>query len=48
MSALEGKISSHHRFLWREYLDQVDYLERKIAVFEEEIERHMDPFAQTW
>jgi transposase len=44
--ALEGKISDHHRFLLREYLDQVEYLERKIIVFEEEIERHLDPFAQ--
>jgi transposase len=44
MAALEGKGSDHHRFLLREYLDQVDYLERKIAVFEEEIGRHLDPF----
>jgi transposase len=44
--ALEGKVSEHHRFLLREYLDQVDYLERKIAVFEEEIGRHLDPFVQ--
>jgi transposase len=43
--ALEGKISDHHRFLLREYLDQGEYLERKIVVFEEEIERHLDPFA---
>jgi transposase len=42
--ALEGKVSDHHRFLWREYLDQVEYLERKIAVFEREIGRHLDPF----
>jgi transposase len=44
LSALEGKVSAHHRFLLREYLDQVDYLERKIAVFEQEIGRHLDPF----
>jgi transposase len=43
-AALEGKISNHHRFLLREYLDQVEYLERKIAVFEEEIGHHLDPF----
>ena len=43
-SALEGQGSDHHRFLLREYLDQVNYLERKIAVFEQEIERHLDPF----
>src|SRR3954470_16243495 len=42
--ALEGKVSGHHRFLLREYLDQVEYLERKIAVFEEEIGRHLYPF----
>jgi transposase len=42
--ALEGKVSHHHRFLLREYLDQVDYLERKIALFEEEIGHHLDPF----
>jgi transposase len=44
--ALEGKVSEHHRFLWREYLDQVEYLERKMAVFEKEIGRHLDPFVQ--
>jgi transposase len=46
VSALEGKVSDHHRFLLREYLDQVEYLERKIALFEEEIGRHLDPLAQ--
>jgi transposase len=40
--ALEGKVSDHHRFLWREYLDQVEYLERKITVFKEQISR-LDP-----
>jgi transposase len=43
-AALEGKVSGHHRFLGREYRDQVEYLERKIAVLEEEIGRHRDPF----
>lgn len=45
-SALEGKVSEHHRFLLREYLDQINYLERKILTFEEEIGRHLDPFVQ--
>src|SRR3954447_25976204 len=44
--ALERKVSEHHRFLLREYLDQVEYLERKMAVFEKEIGRHLDPFVQ--
>jgi transposase len=45
ISALEGKISDHHRFLLREYLDQVEYLERKIVLFEEEIGR---PWTRLW
>jgi hypothetical protein len=44
LSALEGKVSDHHRFLLREFLDRVDYLERKIALLEEEIGCHLDPF----
>jgi transposase len=42
--ALEGKVSDQHRFLGREDLDQVEYLERKIATFEEQIGHHLDPF----
>jgi transposase len=44
MLALEGKVRHHHRFLWHEYRDQVEYLERKIATLEEEIGHHLDPF----
>lgn len=44
--ALEGRVSAHHRFLLREYLDQLEFLERKVAVFEAAIARQADPFAQ--
>jgi transposase len=43
-AALEGRVTAHHRFLLRELMDQLQYLEGKVARFEQEIERHMPPF----
>ena len=36
--ALEGNIRSHHRFLLRRLLDQVQFVEHEIALFEERLE----------
>jgi len=41
--ALEGKVTDHHRFLLRELLDQLDYLERKIATLSARIEQTAPP-----
>ncbi|MDQ6700454.1 MAG: hypothetical protein M3Z36_09750 [Acidobacteriota bacterium] len=41
--ALEGNVTGHHRFLLKEYLEQVEYLDRKMARFEHRIEEHMSP-----
>jgi transposase len=44
--ALEGKVSSHHRFLLRRLLAQAEWLEAEVAMFEREIERHAVQFAE--
>jgi len=44
VSALEGKVTAHHRFLLQEAMRQLRFLEDQIARFDEEIERHMPPF----
>jgi transposase len=43
-AALEGQVTAHHRFLLRELMEMLEYLDRKIANFEQEIERQMPPF----
>lgn len=45
-AALEGEVTAHHRFLLRELMEQLLYLEEKVKRFEEEIERHMPPFEE--
>ena len=45
--ALEGKVTGHHRFLLKEYLEQVEYLDRTIARFEQRIEEHISPFDES-
>jgi transposase len=42
--ALEGRVTDHHRFLLRERMRQLDFLEQQVAVFEQQIERAMPPF----
>lgn len=42
--ALEGRINEHHRFLLGELLDQVAFVETKIARFEARIEERVRPF----
>ena len=49
--ALEGHITEHHRFMLRQWLEMLDFLDRKIAVLEKEIEKQSRPFEEillTW
>lgn len=42
--ALEGQVTAHHRFLLRELMRQLAFLEGQVARFEAEIEQRMPPF----
>jgi transposase len=42
--ALEGQVTAHHRFLLRELMRQLSFLEGQVARFEKEIQRQMPPF----
>jgi transposase len=49
--ALEGNINEHHRFLLRQWLDMLDFLDRKIVVLDQQIvekSRPFEPTLQTW
>ena len=49
--ALEGNISEHHRFMLRQWLDMLEFLDRKIVVLEHQIVEKGRPFErtlQTW
>ena len=45
-AALAGRVRDHHRFMLRELLDQVDYLDRKVESFDRRIEAMMSPLEQ--
>ncbi len=42
--ALEGRIRDHHRFLLKQLLDHLQFLEGKISEVERQIENCMEPF----
>ncbi len=44
--ALEGKVREHHRFVLRQLLDQLRFLEGKVSELERRIEDQISPFAQ--
>jgi transposase len=49
--ALEGKITGHHRFMLRQWLDMLDFVDHQIAVMEERIVEKSRPFeamVRTW
>ncbi len=49
--ALQGKITDHHRFMLRQWLDMLDLVDRKIALLEQQIVEHSRPFEamiHTW
>jgi len=41
--ALAGRVSDHHRLLLKQYLEQVEFLEGQIAVFQAEVQRQLPP-----
>jgi transposase len=45
--ALEGKITDHHRFMLRQWMDMLDFLDRKIVLLEEQIVENSRPFEAT-
>jgi transposase len=42
--ALEGRLRSHHRFLLKELMEHLEFVESKIARLEREIGEHLRPF----
>ena len=44
--ALCGRMTDHHRFLLRQWLDMLDFLDRKIAVVDAQIAEHTRPFEE--
>ena len=42
--ALEGRVTGHHRFLLRELLDHLYFVESKMRRIEQEVEEHLCPF----
>jgi transposase len=49
--ALEGKITAHHRFMLRQWLDALEITDRKIAAPDKQIVEKARPFeatVQTW
>ena len=45
-AALTGALRDHHRFLLRQWLTQLESLEKQIAEFDQEIERKNQPFQE--
>jgi transposase len=45
--ALEGRVTDHHRFVLEQWLDMLDFLDRKIALLEEQIVEKSRPFEST-
>jgi transposase len=45
--ALEGNITNHHRFMLRQWLDMLDFLDGKIALLEQHIVEQSRPFEAT-
>lgn len=49
--ALEGNLTDHHRFMLRQWLDMLDFVDRKIALLAQQIVEKSDPFeamVHTW
>ena len=44
--ALRGHLTDHHRFMLRQLMDHLDYLDRQIAAFDKRIEVLMRPFQE--
>jgi len=49
--ALEGDITDHHRFMLRQWLDMLDFVDRKMVLLEQQIREKSRPFeamVHTW
>lgn len=46
LEALHGRITSHHRFMLRLHLGQIDSIDQAVAALESEVGRGLDPFLQ--
>jgi transposase len=44
--ALEGRLRSHHRFLLKELMEHLEFVETKVARLEREIGEHLRPFEE--
>ncbi len=44
--ALRGRVTRHHRFLFRLHLQQIDALDRAIAEVDKEVEANLAPFRE--
>jgi transposase len=44
--ALEGRVRSHHRFLLKELMEHLEFVETKMARLEQEIGEHLRPFEE--
>ena len=50
-AALHGRVTSHHRFLVKLHLDQIDAIAQAIASIDKEVDSQVEPFrqlAQMW
>jgi transposase len=45
-AALHGHVTSHHRFLLRLHLDQIEAIDRATAAIDTEADRNLDPFRE--
>lgn len=45
--ALGGRVSNHHRFLLRELIDHLEFVESKMSRLEQEIAKRLHPFEGT-
>ncbi len=46
-TVLAGRVREHHRFLLRQLLEELEFLETRVAEVEKRIEEQMRPFEQT-
>ncbi len=44
--ALEGRVTDHHRFMLRQHMKQIEFLDGEIEEFNQRIEEHSRPFEQ--
>lgn len=44
--ALEGRVTDHHRFLLRQHMHQIEFLDSAIAEYDQRIEEQIRPFGE--